>query len=77
MDNKFNWLSEPYYRRTETEHAMKTMMIEEYMARHPERVFPPNESGYITARPKDDDRHKFTPVERVTLDYNGRFSNDN
>lgn len=68
-----NWIVEYPVRRTREEHAMRTKMIEEYIAK--------NECRYdilgnveVTAQPTPEDKHNFTPTERVTLDYEGRFS---
>ena len=71
MDN-LNWISEPYYKRTPEEQAMKTRMIEEYVAKNDCR-YDIERNIEVTAQPKVEDKHSFTPVERVTLDYEGRF----
>lgn len=70
--DNLNWIRDPYHRRTPEEHAMRTKLIEEYVAK--------NECRYniigepvITAQPAPEDKHNFTPIERVTLDYEGRF----
>ena len=71
MDD-LNWISEPYYKRTTAEHEMRTQMIEEYVAKNDCR-YDSERNIEVTAQPKVEDKHNFTPTERITLDYNGRF----
>ncbi len=71
-----DWLTEPYHRRTKAEHAIATNLIEEFVAANDCRypvMYLTDIAKLFTAEPKTADRHQFSPTERVTLDFDGRF----
>jgi len=71
---ELDWLREPYLRRTEDEQAQVNRLVDEFMATHNCRYdLMGMEEEEVTAQPKPIDKHKFTPTERITLDYRGRF----
>lgn len=70
---ELSWTREPYYRRTPEEHEMKVKLIEEFMTIHKDCRYDVEGVVEVTAQPKAIDRHNFTPTERITLDYEGRF----
>ena len=75
MDNETNqgsWTREPYYKRTPAEEALAQEMITAFMATRNCRYDYEGEVQ-ITAQPKEFDKHNFTPVEKLTLDYEGSF----
>ncbi len=69
---KHNWMIKPP-RRTPAEQEAVNQSITAFMAinpcwypLHPETLMP-------DALPKPEDKHQFTPQERIDLDFNGRF----
>jgi hypothetical protein len=63
---------EPYHRRSILEEQVRSAMIEAYVRQNHCR-YDVERQPIITASPKDEDQHKFTPVERITLDFEGKF----
>lgn len=72
-DDGLNWITEPYHRRSDEEHTKRTAMVEAYVKANACRYAPGKSTDEVTARPQFDDKHKFTPTERITLDYRGKF----
>ena len=75
MDNLMQagtWTREPYYRRTPEEEAVAQEMILAFMTKNDCR-YDYQGDVMITAQPKEFDKHNFTPVEKLTLDYEGSF----
>ncbi len=72
MDD-LTWEIEYPKRRTVAEHAMRTAMIEAYVAANDCRYDIDGDLETTTAQPKPEDKHNFTPAERITLDFEGRF----
>jgi hypothetical protein len=74
MGKELDWTREPYLRRTKEEQEICDRLIEEWVAKNPNCKY--DEVGDLvmpTAQPALVDNHKFTPVERLTLDYEGKF----
>ncbi len=67
-----NWVNPPRKRTPEAQ-AIVNAEVEAFMDLNPCWYPPAVEAVEPTAKPRPDDRHKFTPLERVDLDYDGRF----
>ena len=72
-DDGLNWINEPYHRRSEAEHTKRTAMVDAHVATHACRYAPGKSTEEVTAQPLPLNKHKFTPIERITLDYKGKF----
>ena len=67
------WDMEYPKRRTSSEQAKLTAMIEEYVAANDCRYDIDGDLIEETVRQTPEDKHHFTPTERITLDYEGQF----
>ena len=79
MNKKLNWLSPPPRRLTDEDKIARAAMIQAYVDNQIKTcgndcTYPlPGEMYEVTAKPLPENKHNFTPVERVTLDYRGKF----
>ena len=73
VTGELDWMREPYSSRTPEEQAMCDRLIEEYVANNNCRYNMIGDIVEPTAQPTPINKHNFTPVERITLDYEGKF----
>ena len=70
---ELDWTSEPYHRRTLEQEMERATLINEWIERNAYRCTNLDELVEVTAQPTTVDRHNFTPTERITLDFEGKF----